>query len=500
MIGPNNRILPAFEGEQRIALLLVFAFVPLFSFFFQGGGWAQNSRFDTIRAIVESGRLEITDLATNTGDIGVVEGRVYSNKPVGMAVIASPVYWMLIRAESNLGFKPHQPYLVSFNAHLLTVVLSGIPAAGLIGLLYLHFRRRGSSRFYAKVLASAFGIGTLVLPYSGVMLSHNLVAFALFGAWLLISSRHQSQVKIVSASVLLGLALCSNYLAGPLTILYGIELHRRRRSFRLLAILLVVPIFAVSALCIQHLVSFGSILTTSYHIQDPMFRESDLFWGVFDIPQPVRMYWLSIHPYRGLFYVCPLLSIAASPFFRPAQWRGKTLEQTLFALGIVMYFLAFNLSFNGWTGGWGIGPRYLTPMLPFLYIHADVALRQFPISMSILGLLSAANMIAVTAVQALLPAENFGPALAFNPLAYALNRLFAGEVSVSINSMLEFGQLPSLQPGILDSWDSYNLGEVLGFTGVGSLTPFLAWITLLAIHYWHSRCDQEKSFVAQETT
>jgi hypothetical protein len=47
----------------------------------------QNSRFDLTRAIVEKGTFEISSYASNTGDLGLRDGKVYSNK--------SPVclYW-----------------------------------------------------------------------------------------------------------------------------------------------------------------------------------------------------------------------------------------------------------------------------------------------------------------------------------------------------------------------------------------------------------------------
>ena len=48
-----------------VFLLLLFSY----AYFFQGGGWNQNSRFDQLRAIVEQGRLSINDTMLFRGEL-----------------------------------------------------------------------------------------------------------------------------------------------------------------------------------------------------------------------------------------------------------------------------------------------------------------------------------------------------------------------------------------------------------------------------------------------
>ena len=49
--------------------LLFCAFCFLYAYFFQGGGWNQNSQFDAVRSLVERHTLEITPMiATVQGD------------------------------------------------------------------------------------------------------------------------------------------------------------------------------------------------------------------------------------------------------------------------------------------------------------------------------------------------------------------------------------------------------------------------------------------------
>src|SRR5665811_2026766 len=88
----------------RIALFAA-VFVS-YAWFFQGGGWNQNSRFDVVRALVEFRTFEITKLSGNTGDVAEIEGRVYSNKPPGLAVLLAPAYAGIRVVQRALDFDP----------------------------------------------------------------------------------------------------------------------------------------------------------------------------------------------------------------------------------------------------------------------------------------------------------------------------------------------------------------------------------------------------------
>ncbi len=76
--------------DPRWALfVLVFG---VYAYFYQGGGWNQNSRFDLTRAIVEQGTACIDAYEFNTGDKARVEGRYYCDKAPGVSFLAVPVY------------------------------------------------------------------------------------------------------------------------------------------------------------------------------------------------------------------------------------------------------------------------------------------------------------------------------------------------------------------------------------------------------------------------
>src|SRR5262249_57538468 len=61
-----------------------------FAWFYQAGGWNQNSRFDLVRAIVDEGTLRIDDYHRNTGDKARWNGHYDSDKAPGLALAAVP--------------------------------------------------------------------------------------------------------------------------------------------------------------------------------------------------------------------------------------------------------------------------------------------------------------------------------------------------------------------------------------------------------------------------
>src|SRR5207237_6896238 len=76
-------------------------------------------------------------------------------------------------------------------------------------------------------------------------------------------------------------------------------------------------------------------------------------FGVLGKPSLEALYGITISPYRGLFFFAPLLLMALVPLL---------LEKIILAISII--FIAFNVCFNGWEGGFAIGARYLVPLIP----------------------------------------------------------------------------------------------------------------------------------------
>lgn len=477
LTGRSGRVTPK-SGDRRAMAILACFFAFLYAYFFQGGGWNQNCQFDSIRAIVEQGRVDITAFATNTGDVGQYQGRIYSNKLPGLAFLGAPFYWVAYHAERLAGADQNSFALINFNAHLLTFVVSAVPGVALLLILYCHFRRRGASLPEAFFLTSAFGAGSLLLPYSGVMMDHLLTACLLFGAWHLISGSDARMRDSIGGGVLAGMAGLTDPLARPALALYLVYLVLRRRHA--VAGFLIGSLPLALVMLGYNYLSFGNILTNNQSIETESFKTPGYFLGVFYWPEPVRLLWLTVDPFRGVFYCCPVLTISLLSLRWPVRMREMTWESAIPQL-VVAYYVLFYMCYNIWTGGWGVGPRYLIPALPFLYSFALAGYRRFRTLSHFLAGISAFFMVSASAVLVMAPAPSFGPPPpGANPILDSIEQLFRGQVSTSVQGMMDY--VPAYSPH--SDWDSYNLGELTGLHGAWSLIP--AALAFLAF-WWVGR-------------
>jgi len=232
-------------------------------------------------------------------------------------------------------------------------------------------------------------------------------------------------------------------------------------------------------------VLFGGPFQLSYDTQPDLFRDESLWLGVFGLPDVRRVFWLSIHPFRGLLWACPVLILPLLSMIPrrtepagPPRWTVS--PSRIGAVAIMAYFGLFYLTFNGWSGGWAVGPRYLIPALPFLWTFAPTAWERFRRTRRVAVALSVALMLAVTSTLVMSPAPGSGPPPAGrDPVMEAVVFLARGEMSVNAQGVHEYLPGPP-EPQSASEWDSYNIGEALGLVGWAGLLPLLV-LTVLPI-------------------
>jgi hypothetical protein len=80
--------------------------------------------------------------------------------------------------------------------------------------------------------------------------------------------------------------------------------------------------------------------------------------------------------------------------------RGRARRAEGLLIGaIVAFFLLFNISFNGWHGGWGAVPRYLGPAIPFLALPVTYGFIRFFRTTAALAIVSVLVMGLLTVVD-----------------------------------------------------------------------------------------------------
>ena len=452
----------------------------MYAYSFQGGGWNQNVQLDLVRALVEQQRFEISSYASNTGDVSRFEGRVYSNKPPGLPLLVSPVYALLYWGERWLDLVPGSPSMVSANAYVLSVFASAMPGVGTVLWLVVWFPREGASEREALLAAAGFGAGTLVWPYSGLLMSHNLVAFLLFGGFMLITAPQPGLRRLALGGGLLGWAVATDGLALPAALVCAIVAARLPATAGARAGFFGAAGAVGLILAAHNTVLFGEPFAGNRTQLDERFVDPELLLGTLGWPDPARLYWLTLHPFRGLLYCCPvfLVPVLGRIGGRTRNTPPPEARHRWARVAIPSLYLLFNLSFNGWAGGWSVGPRYLIPALPFVFSFALAGYRRFPRLSSALTGLSVVIMLSVSLVQLQIPSPNHGRPTDLDPVRETFTRLSRGEVSVTRQHVLEYAPGP-IEWNPSDRWDAWNWGERVGLQGAASALPVAALSGLL---------------------
>ena len=354
------------------AALFVLA-LGVYGYFYQAGGWNQNSRFDLTRAIVERGTSSIEAYHRNTGDHAVRDGVHYCDKAPGASWLGVPVYGaMHVLGGSD---RP-SPRFLAVSAYLVTVVAVGVPSAAAVVALYvlLGALALGLGRGARVALACAYGFGTLALPYATLFYGHQLMAsLVLIGFAILVWLRQRggapNRWMLAGAGLALGYAVVVEYpaaLAVAPIFAYACwwlwPEHRRAIGWVVLGG--AVPAVALAA---YHWAAFGGPLTLPYEFSTQSHRGQG-FMGI-GAPRDGAMWGVLLGSYRGLLFSAPWLALAV-PGATLLILRRATRPEGIVAAAIAALFVWLNISLVDWQGGWAMGPRYLIPAIPFLAIAA----------------------------------------------------------------------------------------------------------------------------------
>lgn len=442
-------------------LLGVCSFVA-YAYFFQGFGWNQNAHYATMRCIVEHGSPEITPLAGFTGDVSYAGDRIFSNKPPGLALLGTPFYFGIDRVERHFGLDVNEPRVVAYSQHLLSIVLCALPGAALVVMVYYALLRQPISQVQALGLAGAFAFGSLIWPYTGLLMSHVMTAALLLGAWLCITGDWSTR-KIVLAGTLLGAAMLCEVLIWPASLLFVLYVLWRRSNLREVTAFAAGPLAACLILALYNRWAFGRIITIGILHTRSQFKSPDLFLGMFGWPDLRRLYWITFHPLRGMFLTTPLLLVPVLGLLRIFDVRSLRISaDKLLALAIIAYHVLFEMCYYSWTGGYGTGIRFLVPVIALAYLFAPAGLRAMPMVSIVLLSVSVVMMLAITSVLVTVPANESGEPIGHVPIWTAMRNLMNGRVA--------------------QGEGAYNVGMLLGLQGPVSALPVIAVVAAFWIY------------------
>ncbi|MEZ4380853.1 MAG: hypothetical protein R3A79_05870 [Nannocystaceae bacterium] len=413
------------RDRRRLVPALGAVFVT-YAYFVGPPAWNQNSRFALTRALVESRTAAIDPYQHTTGDKSRRDGRFYSDKAPGASLLALPAYALTYAITRLVGGElpeaevvaidgatdepeaardpgvPREGERLAYNqAYRVALYLcrllstSLLAVLGVAALYLLALRRLADDRRGALAIALTYGLATPALVYSAALYGHQLAADLLLLGLAAIAYARAPLHYLVAGTCLGWAVLCEYTAAVPVAILCLLALATGGPRGALWTALGGLPWAGVLAL--YHTVAFGGPLQTGYDfVYLEAFAEGmEVRYGI-GAPDPRVLYALLFSSYRGLFYLAPVLLLAAWGLVVDATRRSLGAADRRIAaaaLAICAYFLLLNAGYYMWDGGAAFGPRHCVPMLPFLCLGLAPALREAPRLVAALALVSAAQMV-----------------------------------------------------------------------------------------------------------
>ena len=440
------------RGEGRLFLLLLVAHGWLFVFFEKINNPNELVRVYAARALAEEHSWSI-GRRTRLGDTGPVlrdwgyvndkalvcddprqtppgcAGRLYAAKAPGASALAAPVL---------LALRWFGPLRKTQSVFVLRWLLVILPTLVFWILLRRHLLDLGVTEEAALACTLAGALGSLSLTYGQMFAGHQLAALALGAAYL--SGFWKCRpfwVGFFSAA-----AVAMEYPSAPAAAILIAAFVWRGHLRDLRGVVLGALPWAL--LVAQfHGSAFGAPWSTPYsHLENPAFVR-DLAPGFMGISLPgfERFYGSLFAPWLGLFFWAPWILLALRPR-----------RDVPFA--IIIYYLVFQITHALWRSGWVIGPRYITPLVPFAAIAAALLLRDRPRLLPWFSGLAAAGIAATG-------------------LASAVTQGFPLEVKNPLREVV----WPLLSHG----WVPRNPLQALGVPGLWSALPQLAALALAII-------------------
>ena len=462
-----------------------------YAYFYEAGGWNQNTRFDLVRALVEHHGVQIDSYQEDTGDKADFEGHVYADKAPGASFTAAPAVAAARAGIRLAGGDPDSGQNLLRLTYIASLAAAALPGAISVMLVWAIARRIGASTTGAGVVALLFGLGTPFWAWASIFYGHTLAAACLLGAFLL--AVHLGDADRTGAScarhglgigLLIGWSVVSEFptaIPGAVVVLFALWQARQGGSARLIRVATGVAVAGGACAVLlgaYHYAAFHDPFHVGYASEERDVLKNGFFG--FTFPKPgvaAELLWGS---YRGILRLAPVLLLVPIGWWLWArQFRTCTTCRIGLAAGATFLVgFAMNASYEHWEGGWSLGPRHLGPVLGFaalalvpVWMKGGRVVRALVVAMALTGF--AATLIGVS-TTAQPPAPTYDA-----PMSQLLWPAFrSGHLSLNRQSFFE-----SYPPGDISNYDApraaWNLGEKIGLHGLPSLLPLAAGLVIV---------------------
>ena len=331
-----------------------------------------------VKAMAEDGTFAIDRGVARwgaTADVSPWGGHQYSNKAPGSSMLVVPVY-AAVRAVGG------EPGLAA-TMWLCRVIAGVLPMLLFLVLLDRFLARWAAEAAVRRLVLVAYALGSMAMTYSILYISHQLAAVCVGAAWILAldhAAGRRGVRAMAAAGLLAGASVLVEYQAAfalpavAAHVAWKLRGRPRRELARAVGAAAVAGAIPLAVLLAYHAACFGHPLRTGYdasqtfaeYHQQGFLGITELRWEAFRGS--------TVAPDNGLFALSPwwLLAIPGAIVLwrrrEPGHEGEPARERDIVLAGgsIAVVYLLFISSINFWRGGWSVGPRYITVMLPFL--------------------------------------------------------------------------------------------------------------------------------------
>jgi hypothetical protein len=336
-----------------------------------------GSVYALVRALYDEGRTEIDSFVAYTGfiDYSIRDGHYYSDKAPGTAFVALPFYalgrWLSDHHALAAGEKDIE--------RVTTLVSAAAPAVTVL-LVWLISIRVGATKEAACLVTLAYTFASPSWAYGSTLFPHAVTTlFVLLAVFLAMTpgetdrcgSKRCDWLQAGASGLAIGWAAISTYTVALLLpavgafILATTWLHAsRKRAFRQGLCYVAGAALPIAAAMVYHARCFGSPFATGYSFQGRSALDHSLSTQ-FAIPLGRGFVSLMLAPKYGMLVWLPILWLAIPGFVH--FWRRARLLCALFS-GMALLLIAAYAKYPGPCGGGTWDVRYLTPILPLIYM------------------------------------------------------------------------------------------------------------------------------------
>ncbi len=466
-------------GTFRMSVLIGVVLFASYAFFYQGGGWNQNTRLDFARAVVEHGSVRIDSYAGNTGDKAVYQGHVYSDKAPGQPLLSVVPVAVMRPVLALTSTPPGSERGTRIVAYVATLATSSLPTAIAGALLFWVLLALGASRAGAAIGALAFGLATPTWAYATLLWANGLATLGLlvgFAACLALTRTDDERRRAlfaVTGGFAAGWATITDFPVAPAALIvallaFVVTRHASDRA-RVRAFFAGGALLPAAVFLGYNAITFGSLLHIGYASEAGFHLLHQGFMGI-TYPKVPVIGDILFSRFRGLLPLAPELLVV--PIGLVFLGRSNKRPFAIAAAAIVVYFVMYNASYVYWSGGWTFGPRFIASALPFaclglapVWDRGAALMRGLLVALTVLG---ATLTLAAVATTPQLPSHVHSPMADIVFPAIRHNAL-----SIGNQSFIERNADPAEAPTERED-DSWNLGLLLGLPGLASLLPLLA--------------------------